>query len=446
MLEAMWGVALRGLRRLGAAAACLCVLAGTGLASELAAPGVPGAQPAGLPAAGAGPRMAGADDPLAPVAASSPLPTVVRPGERSPEWAAALASRLRLSFKDAGTWLLLSDGAINVRLFPNSNRLSLSGEEQALRGVLARSSGGVAIPGPAVRLIEDHVAAARSLVALPVASGAPLRVPGAAPRLHAAVAAPPSMAVTTPAPSPSRAAAGAGWEPAAEARPWKWIILHHSDDTRGNLAKYDRVHLDKGWEHGCGYHFVIGNGSMSGDGEVEASARWRQQLHGAHAKTPDNRFNDFGIGIVLVGDFEAGSSRPTARQVDALVRLVQWLMERYGIEASRVQGHGSCKATCCPGRNFPWGELRARLHAPAVGRSVAVPGCPDTEERPALRLPPLVQRLPAPGTTGWLPGATPARSTLVPPVAASVPAAVTPLPLPSSRPIPLPPPLPTPAR
>jgi hypothetical protein len=152
------------------------------------------------------------------------------------------------------------------------------------------------------------------------------------------------------------------------------------------MSKYHQGHLDKGWEHGCGYHFVIGNGTQSGDGEVEASQRWRQQLQGAHAKTPDNQFNEHGIGICLVGNFELGTSRPTAAQMRSLLRLSQWLMDRYDIPLANVKGHCHCKATCCPGKNFPWTELRAGLRDPrrlAAGTPAPVPGT-------------LAQRTPAP--------------------------------------------------
>ena len=133
---------------------------------------------------------------------------------------------------------------------------------------------------------------------------------------------------------------------------------------------------------------MIGNGSLSGDGEVEVSQRWTRQLHGAHAKTPDNRYNDFGIGITLVGDFEQGSGRPTQAQMRSLVRLTQWLMDRYGIPMANVKGHCDCKATCCPGKNFPWRELRMKLRAPATQR-VAVapgPGCCATHDAPASEI------------------------------------------------------------
>jgi N-acetyl-anhydromuramyl-L-alanine amidase AmpD len=157
------------------------------------------------------------------------------------------------------------------------------------------------------------------------------------------------------------AAAGA-WVPPTTERQWKWIVLHHSDDDSGSVAKYDRYHrYTKHWEHGCGYHFVIGNGTETRDGEVEMGPRWSQQLHGAHAKTPDNRYNEHGVGICLVGDFHHGSGRPSEAQMDSLVQLTRWLMARYDIPEANVQGHCDCCKTNCPGRNFPWADFRRRL-------------------------------------------------------------------------------------
>jgi N-acetylmuramoyl-L-alanine amidase len=138
-------------------------------------------------------------------------------------------------------------------------------------------------------------------------------------------------------------------------RAWRYIVVHHSDDESGCCAKYDAVHRGKGWDC-CGYDFVIGNGTQTGDGQVEVGPRWVSQTTGAHAKTPDNRYNDYGVGIVLVGDFEHGCG-PSARQYESLVRLTKWLMARYGISASNVLRHGDCKSTACPGKNFPWGKF-----------------------------------------------------------------------------------------
>ena len=71
-------------------------------------------------------------------------------------------------------------------------------------------------------------------------------------------------------------------------------------------------------ENGMAYHFVIGNGTDTGDGEIEVGDRWVKQLQGGHVK--DDAINDIAIGICLVGDFTR--TDPTPKQIDALVDLV----------------------------------------------------------------------------------------------------------------------------
>src|SRR5690606_14272509 len=118
----------------------------------------------------------------------------------------------------------------------------------------------------------------------------------------------------------------------------------------------------------CGYHFVIGNGTGSGDGELEVGPRWLQQATGAHTRlygaesSPEgNYYNEYGIGIVLVGNFNEGG--PSARQVASLARLVQFLMERCEISTDQIYGHGRLKSTDCPGRYFSMGRLHSELRS-----------------------------------------------------------------------------------
>jgi N-acetyl-anhydromuramyl-L-alanine amidase AmpD len=112
-----------------------------------------------------------------------------------------------------------------------------------------------------------------------------------------------------------------------------------------------------------GYDFVIGNGTNSGDGEVEVTFRWREQITGAHTGgTPGNWANRDAVGICLVGNFN--DVLPTARQMRSLAKLVRFLQARYKISASRIYGHGTtpgARGTDCPGRNFRMDRLKAML-------------------------------------------------------------------------------------
>lgn len=161
--------------------------------------------------------------------------------------------------------------------------------------------------------------------------------------------------VKPPTPAPPVASIPSEWRPASKANNWQWIIIHHSDTPVGSAALFDRSHRAKGWDE-LGYHFVIGNGTETRDGQVEVGRRWSAQKWGAHTKTADNRFNNYGIGICLVGNFEV--DRPTPAQMRSLAKLTAYLMTTYKIPANRVLGHRDCKPTDCPGRNLSVAEVR----------------------------------------------------------------------------------------
>ncbi|HET6250624.1 MAG TPA: peptidoglycan recognition family protein [Tepidisphaeraceae bacterium] len=139
----------------------------------------------------------------------------------------------------------------------------------------------------------------------------------------------------------------AEWIPRAKANSWTWIVIHHSATSTGGAAAFDKMHRAKGWDE-LGYHFVIGNGTDTKDGQIEVGSRWPKQKWGAHTKTPDNQFNEHGIGICLVGNFDV--THPTEAQLKSLSKLVSYMMKTYHIPADHVVGHRDCKSTDCPGR------------------------------------------------------------------------------------------------
>ena len=152
------------------------------------------------------------------------------------------------------------------------------------------------------------------------------------------------------------------WRPHAPPRPWSAIVIHHMASGTGSAAAIHRMHRQKGWD-GLGYHFVIGNGTLTRDGAVEIGYRWTRQAVGAHCRA--ERFGDINwwnrrsIGICLIGDFTDG--RPSVKQLRSLRYLTQTLMATYGIPASAVVPHGNVKKTACPGDRFPWAEFHASL-------------------------------------------------------------------------------------
>ena len=132
-------------------------------------------------------------------------------------------------------------------------------------------------------------------------------------------------------------------------RSWRHIVIHHSATDSGSAGAFDKAHRDRGWDE-LGYHFVITNGDGGVDGEVEVGTRWRKQKHGAHCGgTPDNEYNEYGIGICLVGDFT--ESLPSDAQLRALEALVDYLVQTYSVSPRAVIGHRDAPhaSTACPG-------------------------------------------------------------------------------------------------
>lgn len=170
---------------------------------------------------------------------------------------------------------------------------------------------------------------------------------------------PPMPAPSPEQPAPAPAVGGeASWN-VPLSREWRHIVVHHSASPTGSAASFDKAHRDRGWD-GLGYHFVIGNGSGSGDGQVEVGYRWTRQLAGAHAGNYE--YNQHGVGICLVGDFEHNGP-PSARQMASLRQLIGFLQARANIASAQVIGHGSVPSrnTECPGRHLDMNALRASL-------------------------------------------------------------------------------------
>ncbi|MCZ6601695.1 MAG: peptidoglycan recognition family protein [Planctomycetota bacterium] len=155
------------------------------------------------------------------------------------------------------------------------------------------------------------------------------------------------------------------WNVAANRR-WTSIVIHHSATERGGARLFDKMHREQnGWKYGLGYHFVIGNGTDTGDGRIEVGSRWTRQnegIHGAHAGT--DQYNQHGIGICLVGNFE--EDRPTSTQMAALLKLVRRLSERYKISPSAIYEHHEVRPehTDCPGRFFPYRKFLTAVRRP----------------------------------------------------------------------------------
>lgn len=140
---------------------------------------------------------------------------------------------------------------------------------------------------------------------------------------------------------------------------WKFIIVHNSGTRQGNARAFDYYHRRvRRMKNGLAYHFVIGNGTSSRNGQIEIGDRWRGQINGGHVHS--DYLNNIALGICLVGDFNR--DQPTRAQLEACEELIRYLQERCGKSDGRslmVRPHREVNpprwATDCPGDAFPYG-------------------------------------------------------------------------------------------
>lgn len=143
---------------------------------------------------------------------------------------------------------------------------------------------------------------------------------------------------------------------------WKFIVVHNSGTRQGNARVFDYYHRKvRRMKNGLAYHFVIGNGTSTGNGEVEIGDRWRRQVNGGHVHS--DYLNNIALGICLVGDFNR--DQPTRAQLDSCEELIRYLRDRCGKADGRaipVRPHREVNpprwATDCPGDAFPYPWFR----------------------------------------------------------------------------------------
>jgi hypothetical protein len=144
---------------------------------------------------------------------------------------------------------------------------------------------------------------------------------------------------------------------------WRYIVVHNSATNQGNAKIFDRYHRNvRKMPNGLAYHFVIGNGNASGDGEIEIGQRWTRQINGGHVAS--DYLNNIALGICLVGDFDRRV--PTRAQLGALQELTDYLRKRVGRSKGKlaaVRGHKQInpRPTTCPGKRFNLKWLNSRF-------------------------------------------------------------------------------------
>jgi len=114
-------------------------------------------------------------------------------------------------------------------------------------------------------------------------------------------------------------------------REWTRIVVHDSGATRGSAATLEAAFARLA-DQRAGYHFVINNGSIEGDGDTEISYRWKHQFDAVDANVSGegpavNQFNGT-IAVCMIGD--ANTQTLTPSQEESLFGLVRTLRQQLG--------------------------------------------------------------------------------------------------------------------
>ncbi len=144
---------------------------------------------------------------------------------------------------------------------------------------------------------------------------------------------------------------------------WSYIVVHNSGTRQGNAKAFEYYHRKvRKMPNGMAYHFVIGNGTSSGNGQIEIGSRWRNQINGGHVHS--DFLNNIAIGICFVGDYNR--DLPTRQQLEALDELIRYVRRRVGKTQGKqaiIKAHKDInpRPTDCPGKKFPYTWLYTRF-------------------------------------------------------------------------------------
>ncbi|MFG0331523.1 MAG: peptidoglycan recognition family protein [Phycisphaerales bacterium] len=127
------------------------------------------------------------------------------------------------------------------------------------------------------------------------------------------------------------------------------VTVHHDgmspwyasaeNDTGARIDAIRRSHQQSNGWGDIGYHFVVDRAGRIWEGRPLV-------YQGAHVKY----HNPGNIGVLCLGNFDRQD--PTERQVAALERHLQALMNHYRVPVKLVHTHQELRPTACPGRSL----------------------------------------------------------------------------------------------
>lgn len=197
---------------------------------------------------------------------------------------------------------------------------------------------------------------------------------------HAALPRPSIIPCTTWGAAPARGGISMSSTP-------RYVVVHHmasSNGTGTSLAAAHSIarqvqgwHFDRGWVD-TGQHFSVSRGGYILEGRhrtIEGLNNGRVFPVGAHV----GNNNSTCLGIETEGNFT--SIQPTSAQWNALVELIAYLCQTYGLSASAIRGHRDFNSTACPGDAF-YPRLQELRNAVAARLGGSAPTPPPSTGNP----------------------------------------------------------------
>lgn len=125
-------------------------------------------------------------------------------------------------------------------------------------------------------------------------------------------------------------------------RETRYIILHHRAGD-GDVESIHKQHLTQGFS-GIGYHFYVRKSGEVFKGRPIGTV-------GAHSKG----VNQVSIGVCFEGNFETEKGMPKMQKKSGK-ELISYLKNLY--PDAEIKRHRDVQATACPGKNFPFDEIK----------------------------------------------------------------------------------------
>lgn len=135
-----------------------------------------------------------------------------------------------------------------------------------------------------------------------------------------------------------------------------YIILHHRAGD-GDVMSIHEAHLNKGWS-GIGYHFYIRK-----DGTI-----WQGRpidKFGSHALG----YNGESVGVCFEGNYETDVIMPDAQKKSGQ-ELITYLKGIF--PKAQIKKHRDFNATACPGRYFPFEEIKKEVQEMTLGNAIEI--------------------------------------------------------------------------